>query len=185
MLTELLPTLQLPPDAPGQLLRDLRETLEPGGLRVFGGLPRDGVLQGVRLDAVAAALGTRLVAGQRDLLDASAAEVRSASVRRAAVAYSLVYRSCEVPRVEASPTECSRSAFISALNQGSEHSDQVRSVRKVCNGRVSGQVVVGAGGFTDLLRDVEAAEGRPLVVAPATRPDLVLGVGAAQAGRRV
>jgi hypothetical protein len=70
-----LPTLQLPPDAPGRLLRELRGALEPGGLRVFGGLPRDGVLQGVRLDAVAAALGTRLVAGQRDLLDASAAEV--------------------------------------------------------------------------------------------------------------
>lgn len=46
---------------------------------------------------------------------------------------------------------------------------------------VSEQVVVGAGSFTDMLRDVEAAEGRPLVVAPATRPDIVLGVGAAQA----
>ena len=76
MLTEMLPTLQLPPDAPGQLLRELRDILEPGGLRVFGGLPRDGVLQGVRLDAIAAALGTRFIAGQRDLLDASAAEVR-------------------------------------------------------------------------------------------------------------
>ena len=71
-----LPTLQLPADAPGRLLRELREALEPGGLRVFGGLPHDGVLQGVRLDAVAAGLGTRFVAGQRDLLDASAAEVR-------------------------------------------------------------------------------------------------------------
>jgi hypothetical protein len=44
---------------------------------------------------------------------------------------------------------------------------------------------VGAGGFTDMLADVEAAEGRPLVVVPATRPDIVLGVGAAQAGCRV
>lgn len=43
------------------------------------------------------------------------------------------------------------------------------------------QVVVGAGSFTDMLEDVEAVAGRPLVVTPATRPDLILGIGAAQA----
>lgn len=68
--------MQLPPEAPGELLREVQEALGQGGLRVFGGLPRDTVLQGVRLDAVAAALGTRFIAGQAELLDASAAEVR-------------------------------------------------------------------------------------------------------------
>lgn len=90
--TNQLPTLQLPADAPGRLLRELRDVLEPAGLRVFGGLPRDGVLQGVRLDAVAAALGTRFIAGQRDLLDASAAEVGPPPDQMAAVATACVGR---------------------------------------------------------------------------------------------
>ena len=67
--------LKLPPDAPGQMLQQLRDSLEPAGLHVFGGLPRDDVLRSVRLDAVAAAIGTKLIAGQEALLDASAAEV--------------------------------------------------------------------------------------------------------------
>lgn len=40
---------------------------------------------------------------------------------------------------------------------------------------------MGAGSFTDMLADVESAAGRPLLVTPATRPDIILGVGAAQA----
>ena len=66
---------QLPPDAAGEMLADLRAALEPAGLICFGGLPASATLGGVRLDAIAAALGTRLLAGQGDLLDASAAEV--------------------------------------------------------------------------------------------------------------
>lgn len=114
-LTKQLPTLQLPPDAPGQLLRELRDILEPGGLRVFGGLPRDGVLQGVRLDAIAAALGTRFIAGQRDLLDASAAEVESLPMQSAAVTeQTACFAPGQAPRRKAAP-DCDASSLTTVL----------------------------------------------------------------------
>ncbi len=66
---------QLPPEAPGEALAELRATLDGSGLACFGGLPRDGLLGNVRLDAVAAHLRAQLFAGHEALLDAAADKV--------------------------------------------------------------------------------------------------------------
>lgn len=66
---------QLPPEAPGEVLAELRAVLDGSGLACFGGLPRDGLLGSVRLDAVAAHLRAQLFAGCEALLDAAADKV--------------------------------------------------------------------------------------------------------------
>ena len=39
---------------------------------------------------------------------------------------------------------------------------------------------MAAGALEDVLAETGASSGRPLVVCPATRPDVILGLGAAQ-----
>lgn len=78
-------------------------------------------------------------------------------------------RMAEVSR----PLKCSRN------HTGSCNDDKVweNRARAACLGP---QVVVAAGSLTDMLHDVDASQGRPLVITPASRPDIVLGIGAAQ-----
>ncbi len=71
------------------------------------------------------------------------------------------------------PLKCS----ISHTGSCNDYKVWQNRARAACLGP---QVVVAAGSLTDMLHDVDASQGRPLVITPASRPDIVLGIGAAQ-----